>query len=445
MDSNPATEIDQTSESQHPNIMGTFKIVQTVEEGQKQLTIVPSSWIHNNQLSWPITGADELIRNPYSMPEASWFTIACQLKRSHLMTYEIAEEELKRMLEMDAEQEEVINSIQPKKQRRLILRRAKPSQNDLNTSPQECLEASLLRPVAKVSEEFPHIVTEVNVPSTSSLDLQVNNKIDKMLQNQDIVIENQQDIIYNLRHSAERETQLKILQKLAKLEVILNSVANSSNNSTSCSCKNANGDASSTNKDDFFFDPIDTLADLEKLEMKLTNKTCMEEYVQKFSYVCGRKGSGNGITNCYILVDKIFSRKFMTFCSWAGGARDGKEKIPFKIFKNIIGLFFRVVNLSDDDFTLKNCEDFFKAVIRNSTKRSESSLARSSRTKRRPTSLTYKAQKETKETKDFSNDPVGKTEIADSHKEGNVGRNINMSDNLDFLPKTSSERVVEEK
>lgn len=137
--------------------------------------------------------------------------------------------------------------------------------------------------MAEISKVSPHLVTEVvnfsafvsdmeNISyqvlsndenfgaivgtqiTTSSLDFQVNDKIEKILENQDIIIKNQQDIIYNLKHS-ERKTQLKILLQLAKLEVILYNMTSSSINSTCYSCKNANADALLTNKDDIFFDP----------------------------------------------------------------------------------------------------------------------------------------------------------------------------------------------
>lgn len=83
-----------------------FKVVQTIEKGSKQLTIVPSSWECNGELAWPKFRADKLIKNGDSMPGETWFRMTCKLK-SHLLTYEIAEEEMERMLEReDTEQEE---------------------------------------------------------------------------------------------------------------------------------------------------------------------------------------------------------------------------------------------------------------------------------------------------------------------------------------------------
>ncbi|KAJ8964619.1 hypothetical protein NQ317_003846 [Molorchus minor] len=332
---------------------GMFKIVQTIEKGLKQLTIVPSAWVQNNQLSWPKKGADKLIRNANSVPEENWFT----------MVYEIAEEELERMLENeDTEQEEI---MQTKKRPRVMLSKTKSNQNDFNSLADEladeCLVTHMYRVVHEAplqkSEESLTVATEVidtenltyqilpndenfsslfGTQSVISLDPQLNEKIDKIIANQDIIIQNQRVIIDNFEHSASQENQLKIMQHLAKLEVVLDSMASNNLINNTCACKTANQNSSLTIKEDIFFDPIDTLAELEKLEGKLSNKTDMEEYVQKFSYVCGRKGSGNGISNCYILVDKIFSRKFITLCSWAGGARDGKEKFLSKFLKILL-------------------------------------------------------------------------------------------------------------
>ncbi|CAH0563051.1 unnamed protein product [Brassicogethes aeneus] len=180
-------------------------------------------------------------------------------------------------------------------------------------------------------------------------------------------MQRQQVIIDNFKHSACPENQLKIMQQLAKLEVMLDSLASKSQNNT-CSCKTISESSLLETKDDIFFDQIDTSLELQELEAKLADQMNMEEYIKKFRYVFGRKGSSSGINNCYTLVDKLFSRQLFTLCSWAGGSRDGKEKNPFKVFKNILNLFFRVVRLSDDSLTLKDCEEFFKGIIRNSTK-----------------------------------------------------------------------------
>lgn len=379
-----------------------FKIVQTIERGLKQLTIVPSGWEYNNQLHWPKLGAEKLIRTANSLPEANWFTMACKLKRNHLFNYEIAEEELNRMLENDDTEQEDILEVQTKKRPSVKLPKSISSEHNFNELANKCMLTASLED-SRVKSSKTELDTEVLLPQKtiqqiipdglrtekSSLDAELMEKFESLIINQDIIMNNQKLILEREGHLSYLEN---IMQLLAKLQTSIDVMASHSINNN-CTCNTAT--QNNNNIDDIFFEPIDSLAVLEKLEAKLANKKEMEDLIQKFSYVCGRKGCGNGTNNCYILVDKIFSRKFMTLCSWAGGAKDpGKEKIPFKFFKNVIGLFFRVVRLSDEDFTLKNCEEFFKAVIRNSTKRNESSMTRTSRSKRRPKSLSYKVMRE---------------------------------------------------
>uniref|UniRef100_A0A6P7G1D7 Uncharacterized protein LOC114334910 n=1 Tax=Diabrotica virgifera virgifera TaxID=50390 RepID=A0A6P7G1D7_DIAVI len=189
--------------------------------------------------------------------------------------------------------------------------------------------------------------------------------------------------------------QLKILQQLSKFEAMADVFAeqmSNINNVKSCSCK-----TTSSAIEDVYVDSIDTVQQLEAFEQKLRDKDNMKENVKKLANVCGNKGNGNGINNCYLLVDRLFTRKLMTLCSWAGGARGEGEKVAFKTFKNVISLFYNVVHLSDDSFTQKDCEDFFKNVIRNSTRRNKSTLSRISTIKRRSKKNTSETIEENEE------------------------------------------------
>lgn len=76
-----------------------FKIVETTERGSQKLTIVPCQWEKNGELSWPKFKADKFIKLGDSQPEDNWFRMPCKLKRNHLLNYDIAEEEMDRMLE----------------------------------------------------------------------------------------------------------------------------------------------------------------------------------------------------------------------------------------------------------------------------------------------------------------------------------------------------------
>lgn len=134
---------------------------------------------------------------------------------------------------------------------------------------------------------------------------------------------------------------------------------------------------------------------MQKLELnknKLKEKQVMNAYINKITFICGNKGKSNGVAYVYKLIDIFFTRKFLRICSWAGGSRSEQEKIPSKAFKNIILLFFQFIKLANRNFTLKECESFLKNVIRNLTRRNESTNQRISTVKKRPKKLDYKVK-----------------------------------------------------
>lgn len=211
---------------------------------------------------------------------------------------------------------------------------------------------------------------------------QIETKLDLILANQDLILQHQAIIMSQLKYVATKNNQDVIIQQLATNQASLDKLGNYLTASSSRPfLPSKQKDVESVPS----IEQLNTVDELNELERKLQNKTTMDDYVEKLSYVCGRKGIG--ISNCYTLVDRVFSRNLMTFCSWAGGARDEKEKIPFKMYKNVITMFFKVIHLSDRDFTFKDCEDFFKNVVRNSTRRNESNMVRNSAVKRRPKNL----------------------------------------------------------
>lgn len=86
----------------------------------------------------------------------------------------------------------------------------------------------------------------------------------------------------------------------------------------------------------------------------------------------------------------------MTKCSWTGGSRSGEDKIALKSYTKVVEVFFLIINASDERFNQSNCHEFFKNVLRNSTRRNSKPAERISKAKVRPKNLQYK-KKETKE------------------------------------------------
>lgn len=106
------------------------------------------------------------------------------------------------------------------------------------------------------------------------------------------------------------------------------------------------------------FKPVDSLEDIDLLEAKLKDEDFMKSLIDKLSFICGKSGKEHGYNVCYTIVDNLFTRKFMTLCSWAGGSRGDEGKIPFKAYRNIIKFFFKLVHLADCQFTVENCVIF---------------------------------------------------------------------------------------
>lgn len=92
-----------------------FKVVQTIENGMKKLTVVPSGWENKGILSWP-TSAKCDITDPSSKPDSSWRTFSCQLKRTGYLTYEEASDELDNM----AGKSDTDDALSNPKRRRMI-------------------------------------------------------------------------------------------------------------------------------------------------------------------------------------------------------------------------------------------------------------------------------------------------------------------------------------
>ncbi|XP_044744249.1 uncharacterized protein LOC123306345 [Coccinella septempunctata] len=319
----------------------------------------------------------------------------CKLKRNHLINYEIAEEELDRMSDQEeTEQEEsFLEKVQIRKRSRVPVssRTDQDQNNNYNSLAKVCLEANKIVDTSAYENEANHSqiytvdlinstdATEsiiVDLPNQGGVSQLDDSKLDAILSNQALILEQIQ----------KNETNcLTIFEKLATLEATLDHIWEKQK---SCICKNEVDSIPLISDGTEFIQQIDCLEDLKKLDEKLSDNIEMRRYIEKLSFICGRRGNGNGLDNCYLLVDKLFTRKFMTLCSWAGGSRDKeKEKIPFKTFKNVINVFFKIIHLSDNDFSLRECEDFLKNVIRHSSRRNSTAPTRCSRQKRRQKSM----------------------------------------------------------
>ncbi|XP_030745005.1 uncharacterized protein LOC115888657 isoform X2 [Sitophilus oryzae] len=367
-----------------------YKIVETIEKGSKQLTVVPQAWEQEGILFWPKMKAEKLIKIGTSIPEDSWFQMSCKLKRRELETYETAEKELRAMLKKEDSTESEEPEVVPRPKRvRVMLPKKSTSGYDFN---EMAIKAVCTDADATTSKTIEYGISSENTLVTDSSEQNVVYSYinaDQISDNNYSVEQSScltatindvlptsalSTILGNQRTS---ENQLKILQQLSKLEAMGDVVAGKVSN-INCTCKKATPIVQNDS-----IKQIETIEDLDALEESLRDKEIMKEKTEKLSYVCGKRGDGHGVNNSFTLVDRMFTRKFMTLCSWAGGARGEREKVAFKMYKNVILLFYNVIQLSDKSFTHKDCEEFFKNVIRNSTRRSKSDFSRASTVKRR--------------------------------------------------------------
>lgn len=122
-----------------------------------------------------------------------------------------------------------------------------------------------------------------------------------------------------------------------------------------------------------YLKPIQNEEGLNDMERKLANNNTKETLFQSYSIVCNK---GKAVDCAYAEI--IFNRKFLCQCSWSGGSRGEHSKIPFKNYKNIITFFWSLIQAIDNKYTLKENEDFFKNLLKNSNKRLTSKNLRAS-------------------------------------------------------------------
>lgn len=206
------------------------------------------------------------------------------------------------------------------------------------------------------------------------------------------------DVIFTKLDRLEQNQQ-KILKELACLHVLLEKTI----------CKSTSNDKNNTSKKKqqmLAFEPINDKEGIEKLNDVLKDADTFNDYVDTLSIICGTNTKIKAIDHCYMLVDKFFTRHFFTLCSWAGGSKVPNMKFAFKFYENILALFFKLIHKADPQFTLEECEEFFKGVIRNSLRRYTSANIRTSRSKNRPKKIYYNNAASAKEKEKNENTKV---------------------------------------
>lgn len=180
-------------------------------------------------------------------------------------------------------------------------------------------------------------------------------KLDKILHNQAITLENQNKLVQQLATQsvqlAEISLQLAEMKQGAPTSVTLLKDANPADNES------------------FTLKPIENQRDLMSLDQLLADKAERKKYQRRLLFLCSAS-KGEGKTCAYKLQDILFTREFLCNCSWSGGSRgDSRSKIALKDYKNVLKFFYDMILTWDPTYTVQENETFFKIITKNSKQR----------------------------------------------------------------------------
>ncbi|XP_041983125.1 uncharacterized protein LOC121736130 [Aricia agestis] len=348
-----------------------FKIVETTENGNSLLTTVPANWEHRGTLYWPRKNEAILIKAEDSTPEINWKSMPCIVKRNNIPNYESSEQQIALMSDMsdtDTDQEIIAKTQRPNKT---------TTQINLNDLVNSCLSENTSDVVLNNQNASIGAIEVIEIPydqatETTGAPESNSEKQDNIAQKLDQLISVASANEINIQVLF--DNQQSILQKLALLDTKLEELV------TRILVPVTDFNRQDNNKDNFKI--ISNLQELTSLEERLNNPQAEENIIKLLSVTC-TKGRGRAYNNAYALVDAMFTRQFMTQCSWSGGSR-GDPKICFKSYNKTITLFFKIIHQSDNNFTIPDCELFFKKVMRHAIKRNECRMLRASAQKNRP-------------------------------------------------------------
>lgn len=128
----------------------------------------------------------------------------------------------------------------------------------------------------------------------------------------------------------------------------------------------------------FSLSPVNSLDELKSLEENCKDEEFVMEAIRSIGRIFGKnQQTGNGATVCLRLVDSLFTREFLTKCSWTGLSRTRSEdgsiitKIGFQRFERVIDLFYQTVSYSDPVYPVEECNNFLRRCLQNAKQRFE--------------------------------------------------------------------------
>lgn len=116
--------------------------------------------------------------------------------------------------------------------------------------------------------------------------------------------------------------------------------------------------------------PIKNEIEFNEFETMLRDKTLYDQFIAEISTFGGTSGDKKGYKIAYGLIDQLFTREFMTKCSWTGSSKGQVEKINFSVATTFLQAFYDIVHLADSRYSKNEAKDFFKEkILRNANAR----------------------------------------------------------------------------
>ncbi|XP_050497710.1 uncharacterized protein LOC126878855 isoform X2 [Diabrotica virgifera virgifera] len=380
-----------------------FKIVETIEAGRSVLTVVPHKWIKNKILFWPPKNVKNLIKDVNSTPDITWNKIICRIKRNYYKNRIAAETELLEMSGGSATSStdsEVLGEMKEKNKVRNT-KKVTSQQNFETLFASSSSKFCSFQPI--IPEETPepvveseNIILETNFSDEAIISPEAiaNAQFLNVIEQPLIGEESKNDIINKLNDIEQKFNQFKnditesVKDMLVKAVAAIKSDFDAKLLSAMQNFKNNHQDDDNIQ---FEFHAVSTSQELSQLEDNLKDPNYEKKVRNYFKKIIGNTpDTSNGLDTCYSIVDYFFEKKFMVQCSWTGGSRSNTEKCCIKNCKNILEVFFTIVQSSNKDFSKALLKKFIIGITRNAKKRSLTGGIRQSSIHRRKKSMVKK-------------------------------------------------------
>ncbi|XP_029677336.1 uncharacterized protein LOC115244088 [Formica exsecta] len=369
-----------------------FIIVETIEDGEVNLCVVPESWEENGILFWPPGRKGLNLRKDESiLPDFNnWSKQKCTVKRKNFITFQAAIKAEKYLSRFDdTEDEENYLAQNSSKQ---IQRSQNKDNIDFNNL---ITENNIINNNIGVIENIENysvdsVPTFVQIPKSSQ-------ELETTMGFTDaIVIENDGISTLPLSNSQKPLDAVQIQEKFdtinSNLENLKNYISRDISalhvkfdklidllikNQTNSVIEKSENDPLKSEILERDIEQMKSLAiesDINNLEKNLCNQEFELAFIKVMSEIGGTTGKKDGNKIAYLLMDRLFERQLLTLCSWTGSTKKKEEKmkkIAFFKYNRITEAIYKIIHLADSRYTIDDNIGFLKRILKNSVSRSK--------------------------------------------------------------------------